>query len=134
MDLREPVKTGTGTGPWPPVAARGRPSPPVAIRRFHFVFILAGVGFKFQSMLRSILCSFGLDLGSEIVPCWLHLRSILGPFGVFGGVLWRKSSRVGPRAAPGTEPLPILSDFGRILSDFGRKRRPQGVPKWIKNR
>ena len=44
--------------PSPPVAARGRPSPPVAIRRFHFVFILAGVGFKFQSMLRSILFLF----------------------------------------------------------------------------
>ena len=29
----EPVKTGTGTGPWPPLAARRCPSPPVAARR-----------------------------------------------------------------------------------------------------
>ena len=115
-------------------------------------------------MLRSILFSFLLDLGSTVNRCflrfcvhlgwiwvqnlfhfgcilgpvwdhvgsvlgqfWLHLGSILHPFGVYGGVLWRKSFRVGPRAAAGEEPFPILSDFGR-------KRRPQGVPKWPKNR
>ena len=44
--------------PSPPVAARGRPSPPVAIRRFYFVFIFAGVGSKFLSMLRSLLFLF----------------------------------------------------------------------------
>ena len=63
--------------PWPPVAARGRPSPPVAIRRFHFVFILAGVGFKFQSMLRSLLFLFLIGFGFK---CLSMLRSILFSF------------------------------------------------------
>ena len=78
--------------------------------------------FHFGCILRPVWDHFGSGLG----PFWLHLGSILHPFGVYGRVLWRKSFRVGPRAAAGEEPLPILSDFGR-------KRRPQGVPKWSQN-
>ena len=96
-------------------------------------------------MLRSILFSFRLDLASELVPfgcilgsVWNHfgsilapflfqLGSILEPFGFFRGVLWRKSSRVEPRAARGIQRT-------SILNVFGRKRGPRGFPKSIKNR
>ena len=96
-------------------------------------------------MLPSILWSFRLDVGSELVPFWLyfgssfgpfwfHVGSILAPFGVHFESVW------GLWRGPVQEKLPSRTEGRRgrrappILSDFGRKRRPQGVPKWLKNR
>ena len=99
-------------------------------------------------MLPSILCSSRLDLGSELVPFWVYfgsslgpfwfrVGSILAPFGVLFASIWglwegpveeklpsRTLGRRGRRAPP---------HFKRFLGDFGRKRRPQGVPKWLKD-
>ena len=66
---------------------------------FDFVFIFAGLGFKFYSMLPLILRSFRLDVGSELVPFWLHSGSSLEPF---GSIL-----------------APLLFHLGSILEPFG---------------
>ena len=95
-------------------------------------------------MFPFIILSFLLGVSSELVPFWLLFACGVGPFwyqsglflfysgsvynpvGVYGGVLCRKSCRVGPKAG-------AVDGLSFILRDFGRSSRLQGVPKWWKN-
>ena len=73
-------------------------------------------------MLRSFLCLSWVDSGSEIVQLWLHFGSILGPFGVFGGVLWRQ--KLPSRTEDRWGKLALLH-FKRFWAQKGATRRPK---------
>ena len=123
---------------------------------FDCVVILVGFGFKFLSMLPSILCSFRLDVGSELVPFWLyfgsssepfqfHVGSILASLGVHFESIWglwrgpveeklpsRIEGRPGNRAPPHFKRF--WTHFKRFWAQKEATRRPKIGEKLMKNR
>ena len=62
-------------------------------------------------------------------PFGVNFGSILAPFGVFGGVLWRKSSQVGPRTAGES----LAAKGGHKASQNRSKIDEKSMQKSLKN-